>query len=142
MFCEGERLALVKSFRNLGVTLQTSGITYTHHLKEKVLLAIVVMNKIKEPSHISLEMTMKLSKWKITPVICAGNDTAPSNRKIHGHDLNAMFLKKVLCLSRYTHTFTPGTYPCLGTVLYLGPQIPATAPIYKRFQKTEEANQE
>jgi hypothetical protein len=58
--CEGERLALVNSSRYLGVTLQPSAVAYTHHVKEKALLATVTMNDIKEPPRISLETAMKL----------------------------------------------------------------------------------
>jgi hypothetical protein len=106
VFCEGERLALVNSFRYLGVTLQRSSVVYMHHVKERALLAIVAMNDIKEPSCISLETAMKLFKWKITPVISYGLDMMWHHLREKNLDtiekLKAMFFKKVLCLSRYT----------------------------------------
>jgi hypothetical protein len=42
-FYEGEKAAIVNSFRYLGVTLQTSRVTYTDHVKEKASLPIVAM---------------------------------------------------------------------------------------------------
>jgi hypothetical protein len=72
IFCDRERLAVVNSFRYLGVKLQMSGVAYMNHMKEKASLAIVAMNDIKEPSHISLKMAKKLFRWKITLVISYG----------------------------------------------------------------------
>jgi hypothetical protein len=104
--CSGkERLALVNSFRYLGATLQPSGVAYTHHVKEKASLAIVDMNDIKE-SRISLETSMKLFKRKITKAISYGlgmmwyHLTGKNMETIE--KLKATFLKKVICLSKYT----------------------------------------
>jgi hypothetical protein len=41
-------------------------------VKEKASLAIATINDIKEQSCISLETSMKLFKWKITPAVLCG----------------------------------------------------------------------
>jgi hypothetical protein len=60
MFCVGKKLAMVNSFRYLGVILQTSRVTYTNHVKEKLSHVIVPMNNINSLSFLFLEMAMKL----------------------------------------------------------------------------------
>lgn len=101
-----EQLTRVSHFKYLGITLQTQGNVYTKHIQDRVAVAIIAMNTIKNIQKISLVTAMKLFHLKIRPIITYGleiiwEDLSKKNLE-DIERLKAAFLKKALALSKYT----------------------------------------
>ncbi|KAJ4451621.1 hypothetical protein ANN_03090 [Periplaneta americana] len=101
-----EPLTRVPHFKYLGITMQTQGNVYTLHVKERAAAAVIAMNGIKNLHKISLSTAMKLFELKITPIITYGIDLIwehlTKNNLSDIERVKATFLKKALCLSKYT----------------------------------------
>ncbi|KAJ4437583.1 hypothetical protein ANN_17728 [Periplaneta americana] len=101
-----ESLTRVPHFKYLGITMQMQGNVYTLHVMERAAAAVIAMNGIKNLHKISLSTAMKLFELKITPIITYGIDLIWEHlRKNNLADIErvkATFLKKALCLSKYT----------------------------------------
>lgn len=101
-----EPLTRVPHFKYLGITMQTQGNVYSLHVKERAAAAVIAMNGIKNLHKISLSTAMKLFELKITPIITYGIDLIWEHLKKNNladiERVKATFLKKALCLSKYT----------------------------------------
>lgn len=106
IFCAGERLEIQSAYKYLGITLQTLGVTFTTHLKERRTQALLAMNDIKNLPCLSLETAMKLFRLKITPIVTYGLaliwDHLTERNMEDIEKVKASFLKKALCVSRNT----------------------------------------
>ena len=105
-FYKGQPLVRVMSFKYLGVTLQTRGTSFTHHIRDKVAAAIVAFHDITNLRSMSLETALRLFKIKITPVIAYGLEAIWSHLTKENlkeiEKVKSLYLKRVLCLSRFT----------------------------------------
>jgi hypothetical protein len=70
--CEGDKLEMVSSFKYLGITVQTTGFTYTQHIKDRATAAIRAMQDIKNLNLLSLNTAMKLFGAKIMLILTYG----------------------------------------------------------------------
>lgn len=99
-------LTTVNHYKYLGVTLQTTGNTFTLHVKDRANAAITAMNSIKQLGKLSLQTAMELFRIKITPIVTYGLENIwPYLSKKLLADLEkvkATFLKKALCVSKFT----------------------------------------
>lgn len=103
----GERtLTTVKSFKYLGLTLQTTGRTYTLHVKDRAIAASRAINDVKYPQAISLETAMRLFNAKVLPVITYGIEQIWEDLKKKElstwENVKALYLKRILGVSKYT----------------------------------------
>ncbi|PSN56769.1 hypothetical protein C0J52_02682 [Blattella germanica] len=87
----------------LGITLQTTGGTFTH-VKEKVIAAIRAMQDI-DKIQLSIDTAISLFKVKITPIVTYGLELIweSLNRKNLKdlENIKATFLKRILCVSKF-----------------------------------------
>lgn len=102
----GEPLEITGSFKYLGITLQTSGTSYSRHIKERVAAGVRAMNEISMLNRLSVGVAMELFKLKISPIMTYGLDMiweylSKENLK-DLESVKATYMKKVLCLSKFT----------------------------------------
>ena len=98
----------VQNIKYLGITLQTQGTVFTLHIKERMTAAIKAIHSIKDIQRLSLDTAVTLFKLKIMPILTYGIEiTWDHLKKANLKDLEkvkGIFLKKALCLSKYTPT--------------------------------------
>lgn len=103
---EQETLRTVSSFKYLGITLLTSGTTYTRHIKDRVAAAVIAMNDISLLSKLSTKIAMELFHAKISPIITYGLEMIwehLTKRNLQDiENVKAIYMKKMLCLSKFT----------------------------------------
>lgn len=106
MTCDGVTLEFVSSFKYLGVTLQTTGTTFSLHIKERATATTKATYAIQKLQNLSLPTAMKLFKLKVMPAATYGIQliwpylTAKNLQKLE--NVKARFLKRALSLSKYT----------------------------------------
>ena len=102
----GENLKIVKQYKYLGLTLQTTGITFTSHITEKCTSAIKTMYTMQHLQRYSLETAMKIFRSKIIPILTYGIEIIWENiskqqlRKME--QVKARYLKLILGLPKNT----------------------------------------
>jgi Reverse transcriptase (RNA-dependent DNA polymerase)/Endonuclease-reverse transcriptase len=106
IFCNGDKLEFVDSYKYLGVTFQQSGKSFATHIKDKSRKAISASYSISNLNLLSIKTAVKLFNIKVSPVASYGievvwpflslTDFAQLER------VKANFLKRALCLSKYT----------------------------------------
>lgn len=74
ILCKGQRLKTSNSYNYLGITMQTTGTTFTIHLREKIAAAVRCISDIKHLSLLSIETAMKLFEAKVVPTATYGID--------------------------------------------------------------------
>ena len=99
-------LKSVISFTYLGVTLQTQGNIFTRHINDRVNAATRAISDIKSIGKLSLETALQLFELKVDPVATYGLENIWVHLKKQSLEklekLKATYLKRVLCLSKYT----------------------------------------
>lgn len=133
LYLEGEPLTRVNHFKYLGITFQTTGTTYTLHVKDKTIAAIRATNDISHLGQLSVESALKLFHAKISPIVTYGlaliwEHLNKSNLKAI-EAVKAKYLKKVLCVSKYTPsrlTYELAREPFYLEELRLQLQLPST----------------
>jgi hypothetical protein len=79
---------------------------YTIHIKERIAAAMITMNGIQNIRKISLRTALQLFKLKLTPIITYGINIYWDHLKRSNLEdiekVKARFLKKAMCLSKYT----------------------------------------
>lgn len=108
IFNNDRPLKVVTSFKYLGVTFQTRGISFTMHVKDKINIAIRAMSDIKNLSKTSITTAMKLFNLKIKPVITYGLeltwDYLTKGNLSEIEKVKSTFLKKILCISKFSRS--------------------------------------
>lgn len=104
--CGDSVLEIVPSFKYLGVTLQTTGTTFTMHIKDRTTAAINSSYDIPMIQRLSLPTAMALLRLKVAPVATYGiqliwNHLTARNLKTL-ENVKARYLKRALSLSKYT----------------------------------------
>lgn len=98
----------VQNVKYLGITLQTQGTVFTLHIKDRMTAAIKAIHSIKDLHRLSLDTALTLFKLKIMPILTYGIEIIWDHlKKANLKDLEkvkGVFLKKALCLSKYTAT--------------------------------------
>lgn len=93
-------LAIVNSLKYLGITLQSSGSSFSAHIRETAAAAIRNFYDIKDPTKLALHTAMTLFRAEIEPVLTYGIELFCNHLTIS--DLTAMegvkarFLKRIL----------------------------------------------
>jgi hypothetical protein len=64
IYCDGKKLESVFSFKYLGITLQTTGTTFSMHVTEQCIAAIKTMSAIDNLGKLSLNTDLKLFKTR------------------------------------------------------------------------------
>ena len=105
---ETERINIVSSFKYLGITLQSSGKSYSKHVKEKALAAAKATRKIQNLTSLSIESAMKIFNTAIVPILTYGIELVWNHLKKKDLEIwesvKATFLKKALRVSKFTQT--------------------------------------
>lgn len=103
---EQEPLKAENSFKYLGMTLQTTGNTFSRHVKDKAAAAVAAMSDIKMANRLSTTTSLRLFTAKITPIVTYGLHIIwqhLSKKNLQDiENVKATYLKRVLCLSKYT----------------------------------------
>ena len=133
IYHEGKPLEIVKYFNYLGITLQTSGNTFTKHVDNRTTAAIIAMNDIKLLGRMSINTAMKIFSSKIIPIMTYGIeifwDSLDKSSLNKIEKVKSTFLKKILCVSKYTPsrlTYQLTGEPFLIEDLRLKMLLPAT----------------
>ena len=99
-------LKSVSDVKYLGIILQTTGYVFTRHIQDRLNAAIRAINDIKHLNKLSIRTALKLFQLKIIPVAAYGLENIWSHLKMKHLEqlekLKATFLKKALCVSKYT----------------------------------------
>ena len=105
LYLENRPISITNNLKYLGITLHTTGGTFTQHVKEKVIAAISAMQDIQKIQH-SIDTAISLFKVKITPIVTYGLELIweSLNRKNLKdlENIKATFLKRILCVSKFS----------------------------------------
>jgi hypothetical protein len=103
---EGDKLEMVRSFKYLGIMIQTTGFTYRQHIKDRAISAIRTMQDIKNLNLLSLNKAIKLFNAKTTLILTYGPDLIWEHLSFKNlttlESVKATFLKKATGISKYT----------------------------------------
>ena len=103
---KGKKLNIVDSFKYLGLTFQTQGCVFARHIKERASAAIIAMNDIRCLSELGMETALRFFRLEITPIATYGFEIIweylTKRDFMELERLKATFLKKAMCLSKYT----------------------------------------
>ena len=106
IYCKGTPLKKARTYRYLGITIQSTGTSYQKHVQEKTVAAIRARNDIKNLRLLSLETAIRLFNAKIEPMITYGIEiiwehlTEKQLESIEG--VKSRFLKRAMGLSKHT----------------------------------------
>ena len=104
--CGETALEIVPSFKYLGVTLQTTGTTFTMHIQDRTTAATNASYDIPNLQRLSLPTAMTLFRIKVAPVATYGIQiiwphlTMKNLRRLE--NVKARYIKRALSLSKYT----------------------------------------
>jgi Reverse transcriptase (RNA-dependent DNA polymerase)/Endonuclease-reverse transcriptase len=106
IFCNGEKLEYVNSYKYLGVTFQQSGKSFARHIIDKSKKAISAAYSISNLNLLSLKTAIKLFNMKVSPVASYGIEVVWPYLSLTDFEnlekVKSNYLKRALCLSKYT----------------------------------------
>jgi hypothetical protein len=99
VFCGGEELIRTKSFKCLGITLQTMGKSFRLHIKNGARAASVTMHNINSILLLSMQTASTLFRGKMRPIMGYGLDLVwellNAKDSITLENVKATFLKRM-----------------------------------------------
>jgi hypothetical protein len=103
----GRPLDFVSEFTYLGVTLTTSGMSFTKHVRERSRKAVIcAMSSIKNPRTLSIETALKLFELKVAPIATYGLkliwEFLTLDNLFMLDRVKCVFLKRLLSVSPYS----------------------------------------
>jgi hypothetical protein len=119
--CGKDKLEVVSWFKYVGITLQTSGTSFTRHIQGRVATAIRAIHDIPHLYLLSIGTVIALFNLKISPAATYGtqlnwqNLTEQNIKKLER--MKAMLLKRELCTSKYAPSRL--VYTLAGTAFFI-----------------------
>lgn len=102
----GQNVEFVNNFTYLGITLSTTGTSFTKHIEERSRKALMAAAAIKDPQKLSLSTALALFDLKVAPVASYGIERVWKHLSLQNlvtlDRAKSFFLKRVLCLHRST----------------------------------------
>lgn len=104
--CDGAKINIVNKCKYLGVTMQTRGIVFTEHIRERTTAGILAINSIRHINQISIDTARILFRVKITPVVTYGMELiweCLSKQDLKELEkVKATYLKRFLGVSKFS----------------------------------------
>jgi Reverse transcriptase (RNA-dependent DNA polymerase). len=70
--CGGQALEIVKSYKDLGITFQVTGHTFSKHIEDRAVIAMKATVEIKKQNLMSIATDLKLFTIKVAPIATYG----------------------------------------------------------------------
>lgn len=106
LYCNGEKLEFVTSYKYLGVIFQQSAKSFAKHIKDRCQKAISACYTISNLHLLSIKTAVKLFNLKVSPVASYGIQIVWPYLSLTDfanlESVKANFLKRALCLSKFT----------------------------------------
>lgn len=108
IFINKNKIAIVKDFKYLGITLQTSAKCFTKHVTEKATQAVRAMHEISYIRTLSLETAMELFRCKIMPILTYGIEIIwpyLTEKNLEALEkVKALYIKRAIAVSKTTRS--------------------------------------